>query len=110
MKGSHPDIPELWDDQDEKRLKCVHSIVDITVEIKGISGDGMKVKEGEKFSRGGNTRWDVVVTLGQNKSKHGERKSTKSEAEKLAVEFMNRFNQEYEGDAHVAYIEALEGR
>lgn len=110
MEESPLDIPVLWDDETNDRLKCTHSIADITVEVRGISSSGTQLNEGEKYSRGENTKWDVVASHGEREIKHGERKSTESEAEELATEFMNEFDENYEADALEAYIETLESR
>jgi hypothetical protein len=110
MEDSPPDIPTLWDDETDDRLKYTHSIAEVTVEVKRISNGVKQVNEGEKHSRGEDTEWDVVVSHGKPELEHGERKSTESEAEELAVEFMNEFGENYEGDAQEAYIKTLESR
>lgn len=110
MGDSPIDTPALWDNETDDRLKCTHSIADVTVVVRGISSGGAQVEEGEKYSREEDTRWDVVVSHNKREVKHGERKNTESEAEELAIEFMNKFDENYEGDAHGAYIETLEGR
>lgn len=104
------DIPTLWDDETDDRLKCKHSIADVTVELRGISTGGSQVKEGEKYSREDDIEWDVIASYGERELKHGERKSTESEAKELAVEFMNDFDENYEKDKQGAYIETLESR
>jgi len=110
MKDSLPDIPTSWDDESDGRLKCTHSIADVTVEVRGISGGDLQVEEGGKYDREEAPEWDVIAIHGEREPKHGERKSTELEAVELAVEFMNDFDENYEGDANRVFYETLESR
>lgn len=110
MEGTQPDIPTLWDDESDDRLKCTHSIADVTVVVRGISSGDLQVGEGEEYSQEDHAQWDVIAIHGNLESKHGERKSTEPEGVELAEEFMKDFDEKFEGDAERAYFETLESR
>jgi hypothetical protein len=98
MSHNPSNIPPLWDDESDGRLKCRHSIENIVVEVKGIGGSSTK------------TKWDVVASHNEQTLKHGERKNTEAEAEELAIEYMEKFDSLYNGNGHKAYVNALENR
>jgi hypothetical protein len=106
--NSSLDIPTCWTESDSSGFEYEHDIGDVTVYLQSESeGSETQVDEGEEFPRPDDsaTVWTVKIDTNSRYFSYEQNLEEKSDAEDLAAEFMQCFEDEYEGtngDVHEA--------